>query len=129
MRAAVCHEYGTPDVVRVEDVDASPLTRGQVRVRVGAAAVNFPDVLIVANEYQVHIPTPFVVGSEFAGVVSEVADGVDRIAVGDHVSGTGIVGAFAEEVAVAAATLSPVPPGIDFPHAAAFGIAHRTSYN
>ena len=47
-------------------------------MRVDAAAVNFPDVLLVANEYQVKVPTPFVPGSEFAGVVEEVADGVTR---------------------------------------------------
>ena len=54
------------------------LEAGQVRVRVGAAAVNYPDVLLVANHYQISVPPPFVVGSEFAGVVVEVADGDRR---------------------------------------------------
>ena len=64
---------------------------GQVRVRVGAAAVNFPDVLLVANEYQISVPPPFVPGSEFAGVIVETGDGADGFAVGDRVTGTGTV--------------------------------------
>ena len=58
------------EVVQIEEIPSPPLEPGQVRVRVSAAAVNFPDVLIVANEYQITVPTPFVPGSEFAGVSS-----------------------------------------------------------
>src|SRR3954470_17346755 len=129
MRAAVCRSYGPPDVVAVEEVDAPALTTGQVRVRVGAAAVNFPDVLIVADSYQVSAPTPFVPGSEFAGVVTEVADGVSGVAVGDRVMGTGFVGAFAEEAVVSSEAVRPLPPAVDLAVAAAFGVAHRTAYH
>lgn len=129
MRAAVCRSYGPPEVVRVEELPAPALEQGQVRVRVAAAAVNFPDVLIVANTYQVKVSTPFVPGSEFAGIVEEVAGGVRDLAIGDRVSGTGIVGAFAEEVAVPGTTLTRVPPGVDLRLAAAFGVAHRTAYH
>jgi NADPH2:quinone reductase len=129
VRAAVCSTHGAPEVVRVEDRESPALTPGQIRVRVGAAAVNFPDVLIVANDYQVKIPTPFVPGSEFAGSVIEVADGVDGIAVGDRVAGTGIVGAFAEEAVAAANAVWRIPAGIDAQHAAAFGVAHRTAFH
>ena len=112
MRAAVCREHGPPEVVRVEEVPAPPLEAGQVRVRVHAAAVNFPDVLLVANEYQIKVPTPFVPGSEFAGVVAEVADDVDDLAVGDRVCGTGFVGAFAEEAVVSGrGAARSSPPG------------------
>ena len=79
MRAAIFREYGPPEVVRVEEVPEPPLGPGQVRVGVRAAAVNYPDVLLVANQYQITVPTPFVPGSEFAGVVSEVADDVIAI--------------------------------------------------
>src|SRR4051794_29072393 len=129
MRAAVCRSYGPPDVVAVEEVDAPALTTGQVRVRVGAAAVNFPDVLIVANSYQVSAPTPFVPGSEFAGVVAEVADDVTAVAVGDRVMGTGFVGAFAEEAVVSSEALRRLPSAVDLSVAAAFGVAHRTAYH
>ncbi|MBV8950818.1 MAG: NADPH:quinone oxidoreductase family protein [Actinobacteria bacterium] len=129
MRAALCPSYGDPEVVRVEDVAEPQLQAGEVRVHVRAAAVNFPDVLIVADKYQISAPTPFVPGSEFAGEVVEVAGDVRDIAVGDRVFGAGMVGAFAEETAVAAAGVTRVPDGVDDAHAAAFGIAHRTAYH
>jgi NADPH2:quinone reductase len=129
VRAAVCRSYGPPEVVQVGDVPSPALFDGQIRVRVGAAAVNFPDVLIVANEYQIPVPTPFVPGSEFAGVVTEVAPGVDGIAAGDGVAATGLVGAFAEEAVVAAGVVWRIPPGVDARHAAAFGVAHRTAFH
>jgi NADPH2:quinone reductase len=129
VRAAVCRSHGPPEVVGVEDVDTPDVAEGQVRVRVGAAAVNFPDVLIVANEYQVKIPTPFVPGSEFVGVVDEIGDGVGTVRVGDRVIGTAIVGAFAEEVVAAAGTVTLAPEGVDDHAAAAFGVAHRTAYH
>ena len=74
MRAAVCRSYGGPEVVEIVDVPAPELGPGQVRVRIAVAALNFPDVLVVANEYQVQAPTPFIPGSEYAGVVTEVAE-------------------------------------------------------
>ena len=128
-RAAVCPEYGPPEVVRIEERPSQALGAGQVRVRVGAAAVNYPDVLLVANQYQISVPPPFVVGSEFAGVVVEVADGTGDLAVGDRVTGTGMYGAFADEVVVAAQGLAPSPDGVDERTAAAFGVAHRTAYH
>jgi len=129
MRAAVCREYGPPEVVRIEDFPSPPRGSGQVRVRVEAAAVNFPDVLVVANQYQVSVPPPFVPGSEFAGTVVEVGDGVSGIATGDRVFGSTMVGAFAEEVAVPAASLARIPDGVEARHAAAFGVAHGTAYH
>jgi NADPH:quinone reductase len=129
MRAAVCPEYGEPGVVRVEDLPPPVLGPGQVRVRVHAAAVNYPDVLLVANEYQIKVPAPFVPGSEFAGVVTEVADTVAGPVVGERVFGTGLFGAFAEEVVVGADTVRPIPDGVDDRHASAFGVAHRTAYH
>ncbi|MEE2056877.1 NADPH:quinone oxidoreductase family protein [Rhodococcus artemisiae] len=129
MRAAICSEYGEPDVVRISDRPSPALEPGQVRVRVGAAAVNFPDVLVVADKYQISVPPPFVPGSEFAGVVEEVDGEVGDLAVGDRVSGTGIVGAFAEEIAAKAASLKRIPDGVDYRTAAAFGVAHRTAYH
>ena len=129
MRAALCRSYGPPEVVQVADLSAPALATGQVRVRVGAASVNFSDVLLVANEYQMSVPTPFVPGSEFAGVVTEVAEGVGEVAVGDRVTGTGLFGAFAEEAVVATRSVVRVPGSVDERVAAAFGVAHRTAYH
>jgi NADPH:quinone reductase len=129
IRAAVCPEYGPPEVVRVQDWQAPTLEAGQVLVRVGAAAVNYPDVLLVANRYQVSVPPPFVVGSEFAGVVIEVGSDTADLAVGDRVTGTALCGAFAEQVAAHAQGLARIPDGVDDRSAAAFGVAHRTAYH
>jgi NADPH:quinone reductase len=129
VRAAVCRAYGPPEVVRVEELPPPPLRPGQVRVGVRAAAVNYPDVLLVAGEYQVKLPVPFVPGSEFAGVVTEVAGDVARPSVGDRVFGTAIAGSFGNEIVVAAEAVRAVPAGLDDHLAAAFGVAHRTAYH
>lgn len=129
VRAAVCRSHGPPDVVQVEDLPSPPLAAGQVRVRVGAAAVNFPDVLVVADQYQVSVPTPFVPGSELAGTVEEIGEGVHTFAVGDPVIGTALVGAFAEEAVIPADALRRIPPGVALDVAAAFGVAHRTAHH
>jgi NADPH2:quinone reductase len=116
-------------VVEVTDLDAPALAEGQARVRVEAAAVNFPDVLLVAGEYQIRVPPPFVPGSELAGEVVEVAGDVGGVGVGDRVFGSTLVGAFAEEAAVAATSLTAIPDGVAAATAAAFGVAHRTAYH
>jgi NADPH2:quinone reductase len=129
VKAVICPAYGPPDVVRVEEQPTPAVPASQVRVKVGAAAVNFPDVLLVANEYQISVPPPFVPGSEFAGVIVETGEGVEGFAVGDRVTGTGLYGAFAEEIVVSAAGLTRTPDGVDDRTAAAFGVAYRTAYH
>ena len=99
--------------MRIEDSPSPSPAPGEVRVRVAAAAVNYPDVLLIANSYQITVPPPFVPGSEFAGAVDVIADGAEGFAVGDRVTGTGLYGAFAEEVVVPAASLNPIPDGVD----------------
>ena len=78
MRAAICREYGPPEVVRVEELPAPALGPGQVRVGVRAAAVGYPDVLLVAGMSPVRLPVPFIPGTEYAGIVTEVARDVVR---------------------------------------------------
>jgi NADPH2:quinone reductase len=129
VRAAVCSSYGPPEGVRVEEVPSPKLGAGQARVRVHAAAINFPDVLLVANRYQLSVPAPFIPGSEFAGVVEDVAGDVAGVAPGDRVSGAALVGAFAQEVAVDARALRRIPDAIELRVAAAFGVAHSTAFH
>jgi NADPH:quinone reductase len=129
VRAALCRTYGGPEVVDVVEVPSPALAAGQVRVAVHAGAVNFPDVLLIANSYQISVPTPFIPGSEFAGAVVEVGDGVVVRRVGDRVFGSTLVGAFAEEVVVPATSLTPIPAGVGDEAAAAFGVAYRTAYH
>ena len=129
MRAALCRSYGGPDVVEIADLPIPELGAGGVRVRVRVGAVNFPDVLVVANTYQQSAPLPFIPGSEFAGEVAEAADEVEGVTVGDRVFGSVFVGAFADEVVVQASSLARVPDGVDDVTAAAFGVAYRTAYH
>jgi NADPH:quinone reductase len=129
MRAALCRSYGGPEVIELAEVDAPSLGPGQVRVRINVGAVNFPDVLVVENTYQISVPTPFILGSEYAGTVVEVGEGADGLALGDRVFGSTIVGAFAEEIVVAPRNLMRIPDGVDDRTAAAFGVAYRTAYH
>ena len=127
MRAARVLEHGPPESVVVEELPDPVPGPAQVRVDIAYAAVNFPDVLIVANEYQVRLPAPFIPGSEFAGVVSSVGEGVDTVAVGDRVYGSSFVGAYAERIVVAATSVTVVPDSVDLRDAAAFSVAHTTA--
>lgn len=129
MRAAVCPAYGPPEVVQIEERPDPTPGPGQAVIRVEAAAVNFPDVLLIADEYQISVPPPFVPGSEFAGVIEAISGDATGFAVGDRVTGAGLFGAFAERVAVPSAGLARIPDGIDAATAAAFGVAHRTAYH
>jgi NADPH2:quinone reductase len=115
--------------VHVEELPSPSVGAGEVRIRVHAAVVNFPDVLLVANQYQVSVPTPFVPGSEFAGVVEAVGGGVTNVGPGDRVFGTALVGAFAEEVVAGAEAVKRVPADVDERVAAAFGVAHSTAFH
>ncbi|MFI5046903.1 MAG: NADPH:quinone oxidoreductase family protein [Acidimicrobiia bacterium] len=129
MRAARCISYGPPESVVVEDLpDPSP-GPGEVVVDVHYAAVNFPDVLIVADKYQMSVPPPYTPGSEWAGVVAEVGEGVARWSPGDRVSGGGITGAFAERTLANEEAITAVPDRVDLQSAAAFSVAHTTAYH
>ena len=128
MRAVVCRSYGPPEDLVVDDI-VDPLPGpGQLLVRVHAAAVNFPDVLLIAGKYQVKIPVPFTPGSELAGEVVAAGDGAS-FGPGDRVFGATPTGAFAELALLDAHQVSAVPDGIDFTSAAAFGVTYRTAYH
>jgi NADPH2:quinone reductase len=128
MRAATVRTWGGPESVAVEDWPDPEPGPGQVVVAVKSAAVNYPDVLIVANKYQVSIPPPFIPGSEWAGVVEATGHDVTVLAVGDRVAGGGIVGAFAQKV-VAPETVGRIPDAVSFDDAAAFSVVYGTAYS
>ena len=127
MKAVLCKAYGPPESLVVEDVVSPQPGPGEVVVSVKAASVNFPDVLIIQNKYQFKPQLPFSPGSEVAGVVKTVGDGVTTVKPGDRVMAFTTYGAFAEEVKTEATRLLPLPPGMDFTHAAAFGLTYATS--
>jgi NADPH2:quinone reductase len=129
MKAVLCKQFGPPESLVVEEVAAPVPGEGQVVVAVKAASVNFPDVLIIQNKYQVKPPLPFTPGSEMAGVVKSLGEGVNNVKPGDRVIAFSAYGAFAEEVAVDAARLIPIPEGMDFVTAASFLLTYGTSHH
>ncbi len=114
MRALVCHQLGPLDTLVLEDREPPEPGQGQVVVDVRAAGVNFVDGLICQGRYQIKPATPFVPGSEIAGVVSAVGAGVSGIDVGDRVIAFVGFGGFAEQVVVPALSLVSMPGSIDF---------------
>ncbi|KQH76262.1 NADPH:quinone oxidoreductase [Mycobacterium gordonae] len=127
MRAILCNAYGPPEELALAEVADPQPAPGQLLVRVHAAAVNFPDVLFIAGKYQIKIPPPFIPGNEIAGEVVAVGTGVTT-KLGQRVFGA-TFGAFAELAVLDAATAAPVPDGVDFASAAAFGVTYRTAYH
>lgn len=129
MLAAVVEAYGPPESVRVAEVADPVAGPGEVVIRVESAAVNYPDVLLAANEYQISVPVPFTPGSELAGLVESIGDGVTGWVVGDRVYGGSMVGAFAQRIVLPAAGLRHVPDTVGLDAAAAFGVVYRTAYH
>jgi NADPH2:quinone reductase len=129
MRALVCHAYGPPESLVIEQRDDPEPAANQLVIDVAAAGINFPDVLVIAGKYQVKTEPPFIPGNEAAGIVSAIGDGVKGFAIGDRVVGTTQGGAFAEKCVVDAAKCLPIPHGLDFEQAAGFTVTYGTSYH
>ncbi|MDO8732156.1 MAG: NADPH:quinone oxidoreductase family protein [Actinomycetota bacterium] len=129
MRAVVCENYGPPAQLSILDLPDPIAGPDDAVVAIRAAAINFPDLLIMENLYQVSIPTPFTPGSEFAGEVTSIGANVTNVRVGDLVMGGSFVGSFAEQIAVTAASLKPIPVGLTLEQAAAFSVTYRTAYH
>ncbi|HTZ36279.1 MAG TPA: NADPH:quinone oxidoreductase family protein [Stellaceae bacterium] len=129
MKAVVCHEWGPPEVLRLEDAAPRELRPGEVRIRVRAAGVNFADSLMVGGTYQVKPPFPFTPGLEAAGEVTETGAAVTGLRRGQRVLAVlRNGGGYAEEIVLDAATVVPIPDAMDFVTAAAFPVASGTSH-
>lgn len=129
MRALLCHQWGLPDQLRVEEIASRAPAAGEVQIRVRAAGANFPDALIVQGKYQLQPPFPFSPGAEVAGEVIAVGEGVTHLKAGDRVAAFCGVGGFAEEVIAPANATMPLPAGMDFKLAAAFTLVYGTSWH
>jgi len=118
MRAVVVHQTGGPEVLTVEDLPSPDPGPDELRVDVAAAGVNFIDVYYRTGAYP--MPTPFIIGSEGAGVVSAIGGEVKGFHEGDHVAWAMAPGAgYAEQVIVPAAKAVPIPAGVNDQTAAA----------
>lgn len=128
MKSLLCKVHGKPDALVFEDV-ASPVPgQGEVLIAVHAAAVNFPDTLIIENKYQFKPPLPFAPGGEVAGTVKALGEGVTGFRVGDPVIGICGWGGFADEVVTEARKVVRLPHGVAMDAAASLVITYGTTH-
>ena len=129
MHAWLCENPIGAEALNWKELPTPEPKAGEVRVAIRAASLNFPDLLIVQNKYQMKPPLPFVPGSEYAGVIEAVGDGVKGLKPGDAVAAFGGTGGFATHAVVAAALVMPLPPGFAFDDAAAFILTYGTTHH
>lgn len=130
MRAMLCATLGPPSALKLVDLPTPTPGPKQLRVRVLAAGVNFPDALIVQGKYQMRPPLPFVPGAELAGEVIEIGAEVRGFQVGDKVAAVSLLGAFAQQAVIDAAQAIPLPADIDatrLQDAAGLALAYGTT--
>ncbi len=129
MKALLCKAFGPVENLAVEqrpDPQAGPL---EVVVDIKAAGLNFPDLLMINGLYQVKNELPFIPGGEAAGMVREIGNEVRHLNTGDRVIILPTTGAFAEQCAVPAEQVVPLPDSLSFEQGAGFTVAYGTSYH
>jgi NADPH2:quinone reductase len=129
MHAWLCENPTGVEALQWKELPTPQPQAGQVRVAIRAASLNFPDLLIVQNKYQMKPPLPFVPGSEYAGTIDAVGAGVTHLKVGDAVAAFGGTGGFATHAIVDAALVMPLPAGFAFDDAAAFILTYATTHH
>ena len=128
MRALLSLQSGGPETLSVREIDAPNPGSGEVVIDVRACGVNFPDVLVIEDRYQLKPSRPFSPGSELAGVVRAVGEGVLSLQVGERVSASLPFGAMAELVVAPANRCTVIPDTMPFHEAAAFQVTYGTVY-
>ncbi|HJO12883.1 MAG: NADPH:quinone oxidoreductase family protein [Gammaproteobacteria bacterium] len=128
MKAILCHSYGPPENLTLEEVADPVAAENEVVVEVYAASLNFPDGLQIQGKYQFQPPMPFTPGSEIGGVIKSTGTSVTGFTVGDRVMATPGLGGLAEQVSVATGGLRKIPDSMDFKTAAGFAMVYTTSY-
>src|SRR5258706_6123785 len=128
MKALLSKQVGGPETLVLEDVPSPKARPGWAVISVKAVGVNYPDVLIIEDKYQFKPPRPFSPGGEVSGVVKHLGEGVTDVKVGDRVLANTGSGGMAEEMAVEASRLVPIPDAMPFDDAAAFIMTYGTSY-
>ena len=127
MKAVRCLQYGPPADLVLEDIGAPEPKPGQAVIETEAAGLGYVDALLVAGRYQVKTPLPFVPGSEVAGKVVAVGEGVPEAMLGKRVMALSPVGALAEKLALPAAACIPVPDAMSAEAAAGFIVSYCTA--
>ncbi len=129
MRAVVSELVGGPSALVVRDIPEPDVSDGSVVVDIHAAAVNFPDLLIIEDKYQLRPPRPFTPGGEVAGLVRAVGGGVADLKPGDRVLAAVVTGGFAERVAVRSEACFRIPEAMPFDQAASLLYTYATAYH
>jgi NADPH2:quinone reductase len=129
MHAWLCENPTGVEALQWKELPTPEPQAGQVRVAIRAASLNFPDLLIVQNKYQMKPPLPFVPGSEYAGTIEALGANVNHLKVGDAVAAFGGTGGFATHAVVDAALVLPLPAGFAFDDAAAFILTYATTHH
>ncbi|TPE59026.1 NADPH:quinone oxidoreductase family protein [Sandaracinobacter neustonicus] len=129
MKALLCVEHGPPEKLVVQEIAEPEPGKGEVRIVMKAAGVNFPDVLIIQNLYQFKPPLPFSPGGEAAGVIDAVGEGVTRFKVGDKVIAMTGNGAFREKFLAHERQTIPMAGDMPFDVAAGFTMTYGTSHH
>ena len=129
MRALLSHAPGGPDTLVLEDAPEPRPGPGQVRIAVKAVGVNYPDVLIIEDKYQVRPERPFSPGAEAAGIVDALGAGVSGFAVGDRVLAMPGYGGMAEFATCKASRCARIPDAMPFDEAAAFLMTYGTAHH
>jgi NADPH:quinone reductase len=129
MHAWLCENPTGVDALQWKELPTPQPRAGEVLVEIKAASLNFPDLLIVQNKYQHKPPLPFVPGSEYAGVVAAVGEGVTQLEVGQSVACLSGTGGFGTHTIAPAKLCMPLPPGFPFVDAAAFIMIYATSHH
>jgi NADPH:quinone reductase len=128
-RGVVCAELGPPERLELQRLQRAPLAPGMVRVKLKAAGINFPDLLMIRGKYQYRPDLPFVPGMEAAGLIVETAADVRAPVMGQKVMVSMRTGGYAEEAVVPADRVVPLPAGFSFLEGATFLVAHMTAYH
>jgi len=129
VKAMVCNAWGGPDSLVLADLALPALGPKDVRIKVHAAGLNFPDTLMIAGKYQFKPAFPFAPGMECAGEIAEVGEKVTEVKPGDRVMATTGNGAFGEMVNCPAANVFRIPDAMPYEIAAGFPITYGTTYH
>jgi NADPH:quinone reductase len=129
MHAWLCETPTGVDALNWKEMPTPEPKAGEVLIGIKAASLNFPDLLIVQNKYQIKPPLPFVPGSEYAGVVETVGEGVTHLKPGQNVACLSGTGGFGTHTIAPAALCMPLPPGFGHVDAAAFIMTYATSWH
>ncbi|WP_374467657.1 NADPH:quinone oxidoreductase family protein [Ferrovibrio sp.] len=128
-KAMVCKAWGGPESLVLEDLPLPALGPKDVRIRVHAAGLNFPDTLMIAGKYQFKPAFPFAPGMECGGEIAEVGEKVSDLKVGDRVMATTGNGAFGTLVNCPASNVFKIPASMPYEIAAGFPITYGTTYH